>query len=96
MSKKKKTKKKKTVKKSNPKIVKTTNPTPKKSNSLKQNIAVSSNINLIGWFFALLAAALYFNTLGHQYAFDDSIVITGNSFTLEGFAGIGDLMTPDL
>ncbi len=50
---------------------------------------------LWGWFFAGLAVVLYINTLWHQYAFDDSIVITGNEFTKQGFAGIYDLMTRD-
>ena len=36
-------------------------------------------------FLAFLAFVLYANTLGHQYAFDDSIVITDNSFTKQGF-----------
>ena len=95
MSKKRKTKKKKTTNKSNEKIASATNSKTPKTTSPKQNITSSSNNKFIGWFFAFLAAALYFNTLGHQYAFDDSIVITANSFTLEGFAGIGDLMTRD-
>jgi len=47
------------------------------------------------WLLVLLAVGLYLNTLFHQYAFDDSIVITGNAFTKEGFAGIWDLMTRD-
>lgn len=47
------------------------------------------------WFFGLLAGILYLNTLGHQYAFDDYIVITGNEFTKQGFAGLYDLMTKD-
>jgi tetratricopeptide (TPR) repeat protein len=54
-----------------------------------------SNYNWMAWFFALLGAGLYLNTLGHQFAFDDSIVITENSFTKQGFSGIYDLMTRD-
>ena len=49
----------------------------------------------IAWALAALAAILYLNTLGHQYAFDDSIVISNNSFTLQGLSGIYDLMTRD-
>ena len=44
---------------------------------------------------AVFAAVLYVNTLGHQYALDDSIVITDNDFTLEGVSGIGDIMRYD-
>ena len=43
----------------------------------------------------LFAFLLYANTLGHGYAFDDSIVIVENSFTKKGFAGIKDLATRD-
>jgi tetratricopeptide (TPR) repeat protein len=44
---------------------------------------------------AALALLLYANTFGHSYALDDQIVITGNSFTQRGFAGIGSLLTTD-
>lgn len=47
------------------------------------------------WLLAALAFLLYANTLGHQYAFDDAIVITQNSFTKQGFAGMYDLFTRD-
>lgn len=43
----------------------------------------------------LLALVLYGNTLGHQYALDDAIVITQNRFTQEGFAGLGKIFTTD-
>jgi len=39
---------------------------------------------------------LYANTLTHQYALDDKIVITENQFTKQGFAGIGDILTTDV
>lgn len=38
---------------------------------------------------------LYSNTLTHQYALDDSIVITENQFTKKGFKGIRDIFTND-
>jgi len=44
---------------------------------------------------ALLSFLLYVNTLSHQFAFDDAIVITGNSITQKGMAGIPDLVTKD-
>jgi tetratricopeptide (TPR) repeat protein len=43
----------------------------------------------------VFAAVLYVNTLGHQYALDDSIVIIDNDFTKKGISGIGDIMRYD-
>ncbi len=51
------------------------------------------------WFAAalfVLAVTLYANTLPLQYAFDDTVAITDNQFTKQGFAGIPDLLTKDL
>jgi protein O-mannosyl-transferase len=47
------------------------------------------------WLLMAFAFLLYANTLGHQYAFDDSIVITENSFTKKGVAGIPELISQD-
>lgn len=47
------------------------------------------------WLFFVLAFLLYAPTIGHQYAFDDSIVIVDNQFTQKGLAGIKDLLTRD-
>jgi Flp pilus assembly protein TadD len=44
---------------------------------------------------AALALALYANTLGHSYAFDDGVVIRQNAYVQQGFAGIGKIMTRD-
>ncbi|QTN37769.1 glycosyltransferase family 39 protein [Cryomorphaceae bacterium] len=43
----------------------------------------------------LISAAVYVNTLGHEFALDDSIVITGNEYTVQGFAGIDEHLTRD-
>jgi protein O-mannosyl-transferase len=43
----------------------------------------------------LFAGGLYLNTCWNRYAIDDTIVITDNKFTLQGFGGIHDLMTHD-
>ncbi|MDP1623763.1 MAG: tetratricopeptide repeat protein [Bacteroidales bacterium] len=43
----------------------------------------------------LLAFLLYGNTLTHDYALDDLIVIKENSFTKNGFAGIKDIFSFD-
>ena len=47
---------------------------------------------LIIFFFT---SAIYFNTLWNQYAIDDTLVLTENKFTMQGFGGIKDLMTHD-
>lgn len=46
-------------------------------------------------FIMALSFALYANTLTHDYALDDSIVIIENSFTKQGFAGIKDILSYD-
>ncbi|MCX6256719.1 MAG: tetratricopeptide repeat protein [Bacteroidia bacterium] len=40
--------------------------------------------------------ALYGNTISFKYAFDDTIVITGNKFVKQGFSGIPDIMSTDM
>lgn len=47
-------------------------------------------------FLFVFAVLLYANTLNHKFAFDDSVVITGNKYTLQGFDGIKTLATKDL
>lgn len=91
MAKQRKTPKNKQAKKSNS----TTKKQKKAAAPVKELGQSKKDYKLLNWFFAFLAAALYLNTLGHQYAFDDYIVITGNSFTKQGFAGLYDLMTRD-
>ena len=44
---------------------------------------------------ALFCSGIYFNTIFNQYAIDDTLVLTENKFTLQGFGGIKDLMTHD-
>jgi tetratricopeptide (TPR) repeat protein len=43
----------------------------------------------------LLAFVLYGNTIGHDYALDDQLVITRNQFTHEGWRGILPILTHD-
>ncbi|TAL60498.1 MAG: DUF1736 domain-containing protein, partial [Bacteroidetes bacterium] len=47
-------------------------------------------------FLFVFAVLLYANTLNHKFAFDDSVVITGNKYTLQGIDGIKTLATKDL
>ncbi len=53
-----------------------------------------SLLQVIG-IFAVLGFLLYGNTLTHDFALDDAIVITENDFTKRGFAGIWDQLTHD-
>jgi protein O-mannosyl-transferase len=41
----------------------------------------------------VFALALYANTFGNRFAFDDAIVLQGNRFTQQGFAGIPKMLT---
>jgi len=60
------------------------------------NTTVNGKVrNRMIFFLAFLSIALYVNTLGHGYAFDDSVAITENQFTLKGIKGIPDLLTKD-
>lgn len=43
----------------------------------------------------VLSFIVYGNTLFHDYALDDAIVITENEYTLNGFAGIKDILSED-
>lgn len=46
-------------------------------------------------FLFVFSFLLFVNTLSHQYALDDSIVITENSLTKEGLSGIPEIMKRD-
>jgi len=51
------------------------------------------------WIYIFLfafAVVLYANTLYHDFAFDDSVVITGNKYTRQGLEGVKTLATKDL
>ncbi len=43
----------------------------------------------------VFALILYANTLGHDFALDDAIVITDNAFTQKGFGGLIDIFSKD-
>lgn len=47
------------------------------------------------WIFIISGFLLYGNTLGHDFALDDAIVIENNQFTKKGFAGIWDQLSND-
>ena len=50
---------------------------------------------VIAAFLFLLSFALYLNTLSHDYALDDAIVITDNMYTTQGVAGISGILSHD-
>ena len=43
----------------------------------------------------LFSLVLYFNTINHDFALDDAIVITENEYTTNGFAGIPKILSKD-
>ena len=54
---------------------------------------LSTNNYAIWLIFILITFFLYGNTINHDYALDDAIVITDNSFTTNGIKGIKDIFT---
>lgn len=54
------------------------------------------NNRSISIFLFLLAFALYLNTIDHEYALDDAIVVSENIFVQEGFKGIPEIFTEEL
>jgi tetratricopeptide (TPR) repeat protein len=44
----------------------------------------------------LLGFVLYANTLNHEYALDDDMLVVSNSYVLKGTAGIADIMKTDV
>lgn len=44
----------------------------------------------------LLAFGLNFNTLFHEYALDDAVVLTGNTLVQKGVAGIPEILSHEL
>lgn len=70
---------------------------PYKAASLPLNNAADNKnwllIQCLSIFFVVFV--LYANTLGNEYALDDMIVLTKNTFTQQGVAGIDEIMTTD-
>ena len=46
-------------------------------------------------FLSLIAFVFYFNTLNHEYAFDDTMAIVDNDYVQQGVAGIPKILTTD-
>lgn len=49
----------------------------------------------VKWIVFVFALALYANTLDLQYTLDDALMITENTFTKKGVAGMDDILTND-
>ena len=62
----------------------------------KGNLAAKTDFKWAYIFLFVFAVILYANTLRHSFAFDDSVVITGNKYTRQGLDGIKTLATKDL
>jgi hypothetical protein len=69
------------------------------TNALSKSVSVVpaffQNTRLQGIIIFLFAFLLYANTLGHQWAQDDTVVITNNMFTQEGISGIPSIFGKD-
>ncbi|MFW5805047.1 MAG: glycosyltransferase family 39 protein [Bacteroidales bacterium] len=44
----------------------------------------------------LISAGLYVNTIPHEFALDDKMVIQNNAYTQKGIEGIGDILSHDM
>ena len=57
----------------------------------------SNKTNLVyGLVLFVISFVLYANTIGHDYALDDVMLIKENAYTQSGFSGIGDILTNDM
>jgi Tfp pilus assembly protein PilF len=50
-------------------------------------------VRLFPYIIFLVSLLQYANTIGHDYAWDDKLVITGNEYTQQGAAGLYDIFT---
>ncbi|MCK5822442.1 MAG: tetratricopeptide repeat protein [Bacteroidales bacterium] len=64
-------------------------------NTENSNFILKNNKFFIYSILFLLSFLIYGNTITHNYALDDAIVIADNSFTQQGFAGVKDILTHD-
>ncbi|MGL4364676.1 MAG: hypothetical protein ACRCSB_05685, partial [Bacteroidales bacterium] len=68
---------------------------PRIINYLKSYFSFQTNISLHLFIVFGLAILLYSNTLDHEMAQDDTVLIQKNRFVKRGFAGIKDILTTD-
>jgi protein O-mannosyl-transferase len=71
----------------------------KQTITLERPIIASDKSNNFDWkallIISIFAFVLYGNTLTHDYALDDAIVITSNQFTQKGLEGVSDIFKYD-
>ena len=70
-------------------------PKPAAASSPKGFPAWFSNKKWVAWGLFALSFLLYANTLSHDYALDDAIVIYNNMFVEDGVSGIPGILTKD-
>lgn len=70
-------------------------PTPPIVVDLASGLTWFSNRTWVAYGILALSILLYVNTLAHDFALDDAIVITDNMYTQKGAAGIPGLLTHD-
>lgn len=63
--------------------------------AITKEVATSSYFNWHGIIVFLFGAALYLNTLSHEFTQDDAIVIYDNMYTTKGVSGIKGLFSED-
>jgi hypothetical protein len=63
------------------------------SKSIANSFFINKKLHLIILF--MFGFLLYANTITHDYALDDAIVITNNDFVKKGFSGIGEILGND-
>ncbi len=64
-------------------------------NKKQEQAYLESPVLLQAGILFFLAVALYINTIGFDYALDDTMVITENKFTKQGLQGIDDIWNSD-
>jgi len=68
-------------------------PKMKKAETLK--VPARPSYRWMPVFLFLLSIVIYVNTIGHEYALDDTIVVKENKFTKQGISGIADIFSYD-
>ena len=67
-----------------------------KKKSAKKQVETDKTQLFYGLILFAVSFILYANTIGHDYALDDYMLIKENRFTQAGISGIGDILTSDM
>ncbi|MFH0895220.1 MAG: tetratricopeptide repeat protein [Bacteroidota bacterium] len=68
---------------------------PKETTTIKKSPVTGNFKYLPQLLIFVVSFILYANTLTHEYALDDRLVLSENKFTLKGLSGIGDIFSND-